>query len=97
MCENNDNPDVCPEAPFSGDPRRVETGTLTCLASRWAGLYMLWLFMLESIFERTWVFRDFLVLLSSSMPNLFWTWGWSGYRGVFEYWGVFGMFSLFLY
>ena len=32
---------------------------------------------------------DFLVSLSSSMPNLFWTWGWSGYRGIFEYWGVF--------
>ena len=26
---------------------------MTCLASRWAGLYMLWLFILEGIFERT--------------------------------------------
>ena len=31
----------------------LETGTLTCLESRWAGLYMLWLFMLDGIFERT--------------------------------------------
>ena len=31
----------------------METGTLTCYASRWAGLYMLWLFMLEDFFERT--------------------------------------------
>ena len=43
------------------------------------------------------IYGDFLVSLSSSMPNLFWNWGWSGYRGVFEYMGVFGMFSLFLY
>ena len=31
----------------------METGTLTCYASRWTGLSMLWLFMLEGIFERT--------------------------------------------
>ena len=31
----------------------METSTLTCLASRWAGLYVLWLFILEGIFERT--------------------------------------------
>ena len=31
----------------------METGTLTCYASRWAALYMLWYFMLDSIFERT--------------------------------------------
>ena len=31
----------------------METGTLTCLASRWAGLCMSWLFMLEGIFKRT--------------------------------------------
>ena len=40
---------------------------------------------------------SFLVSLSSSMLNLFWTWRWSGYRETFEYWGVFGMFSLFPY
>ena len=40
---------------------------------------------------------DFLVPLSSSVTNLFWTWGWPGHREVFEYWGVFGMLSLFLY
>ena len=32
---------------------RVETSTLTCLASQWAGFYMLRLLMLEGIFERT--------------------------------------------
>ena len=53
QCGNNDNTDVCLEALFTGDPRRVETGTLTCYASRWAGLYMLWFFMLEGVFERT--------------------------------------------
>ena len=26
--------------------------------------------------------------LSSSMLNLFWTWGWSGYIRFFEYWGL---------
>ena len=31
----------------------METGTLTCLASRWAGLCMLSLFMLEGILKRT--------------------------------------------
>ena len=66
--------------------------------SRWTGFYMLWLLMLEGIFEwtvRPW-FVEALVSLSSSMLNLFWTWGWLGHRGVFEYCGVFGMFSLFL-
>ena len=29
----------------------METSTLTCLSSRWAGLYMLWLLMLEGIFK----------------------------------------------
>ena len=40
--------DVCLEATFSGDPH-----TQTCYASRWAGLYLLWLFILEDIFKRT--------------------------------------------
>ena len=31
----------------------METSILTCLASRWAGLYMLQLLMPEGIFERT--------------------------------------------
>ena len=31
----------------------METSTLTYLASQWAGLYMLRLLMLESVFERT--------------------------------------------
>ena len=31
----------------------METSTLTCLASQWAGLYMLRLLMLEVVFERT--------------------------------------------
>ena len=31
------------------------------------------------------------------MLNLLWTWGWSGYKGAFENWGVFGMFLLFPY
>ena len=53
QCGNNGNTDGCPEAPFSRDLRRVETRTLTCLASRWARLYMLWLLMLVGIFERT--------------------------------------------
>ena len=44
---------TCLDAPFSGDPYHVETGTLTCYVSRWAGLYILWFFMLEGIFERT--------------------------------------------
>ena len=40
---------------------------------------------------------NFSMSLSPSITNLFWTWGWPGHRGVFEYWGVFGMLSLFLY
>ena len=31
----------------------METSTLTYLTSRWASLYVLWLLMLEGIFERT--------------------------------------------
>ena len=31
----------------------METSTLTCLASQWAGLYMLRFLMLEGVFERT--------------------------------------------
>ena len=29
------------------------------------------------------------------MYNKSWIWEWSGYREIFEYWGVFGMFLLF--
>ena len=47
--------------------------------------------------RQAWVCGDFLVSLLSTMPNLFWTWGWTGYRGVFEFLSVFGMLSLFLY
>ena len=31
----------------------MEISTLTCLASQWAGLYMLWLLMPEDIFKQT--------------------------------------------
>ena len=40
---------------------------------------------------------SFSVSFSSSMLNLFLTWGWSGYRRAFEFSGVFGMSSLFHY
>ena len=30
-CGKNDETTLCPEVPFSKDPRRVETSTLTCL------------------------------------------------------------------
>ena len=40
---------------------------------------------------------SFSVSFSSSMLNLFWTWGWSGYRRAVDFWGVFGMSSLFPY
>ena len=51
--ENNDDTDIYPEAPFSKDPRRVETSKLTCATSQWTDLYMVWLLMLEGIFEQT--------------------------------------------
>ena len=88
------------EALFSEDLCCVETSTLIWLTSRWAGLYMVQFFNTGRYFQRdhqALVCESFLVSLPSSMLNLFWTWRWSGYRGVFEYWGVFGMFSLFPY
>ena len=55
---SNDNTDAYPKVPFSKDPRRVKTSTLTSFANRWAGLYMVWFLMLEVIFKR--YFRPYL-------------------------------------
>ena len=41
------------------------------------------------------VYGSFSVSLSSSMLNLFWSWGWSGHSGVFEYWVSLGCFPYF--
>ena len=43
---SNDDTDVCLDVPFSENPRRVETSTLTCFGMQWAGLYMVRLLML---------------------------------------------------
>ena len=40
---------------------------------------------------------SFSVSLSSSILNLFWNLECSEYKGVFEYWGVLRMYSLFPY
>ena len=42
---------VCPKAPFSRDPRGLESSTLTRLERRWAGLHMLLLLILECVFK----------------------------------------------
>ena len=52
-CRSNDDPDACPEIPFSKDRRCMETKKLTCFTRQWVGLYMVWFLMLECIFERT--------------------------------------------
>ena len=52
-CGKNDETTLCPEVPFSKDPRRVETSTLTCFTSQWTGLYTTRFLILEVIFERT--------------------------------------------
>ena len=83
------------KAPLSKDPRRVETSTLTCLTSQWAGLWMVRLWVYFWTNRQTLLCASFSVSLSSSMLNLFWTWRWSGYRGVFEYWSVFGWLHYF--
>ena len=41
--------------------------------------------------------KNTIPTVDDTNTNLFWTWGWPGHRGIFEYWGVFGMLSLFLY
>ena len=68
--------------PLSKDSRRVEASTLTCFTSRWARLYMV--FNAGGYFRtelQALVCGSFSVSLSSLMLNLFWTCGWSQYRG----------------
>ena len=91
---------TCLDAPFSGDPYHVETGTLTCYVSRWAGLYMLWFFMLEGIFERT--IRPGFAEIFQCHCHLQYQicFGLGDGQDTEEFsniWGVFGMLSLFLY
>ena len=99
QCGSNDFTNICPEVPFGKDAPHVEIGTLACFAKCRTYLYIVRFLMLGLFSNRPLCFslRELSGVLIIFNASLIWPWGWSEYRGVFEYWGVFGVSLLLPY